>query len=608
MDREFQLAYRQLNTKQKLAVDTIDGPVLVLAGPGTGKTQLLSSRAANIVHLGAASAANILCLTYTDVGASELRQRLGRIMGPAGSDVTVHTFHSFGTWLIRQYPEQFSTIRSLRPLDVLGRYHILEVLLEALPFRHAFARRGDHDELARLRDVADGIQAFKRAGYEPSELRAILDQNQKEYAALEPLLAEIFVTKLSAKRLDAIAATVNQALQAAPAHSYSAILLDGLSAAVAASQQLGKTAALGDWRTKYTTLQDGQRILKSSARQQEVRDLVDVYEKYQERLLAEGRFDYEDMVLQAAEVLEQQADLRLDVAERFQYLMVDEYQDTNGAQNRLLDAILTANPLDSPNVLVVGDDDQAIMRFQGAEVSGMVHFIETYEPVVIPLEDNYRSGQPILDAASQIIGQTAERLETALLELGLNKTLTAHTTRPTEIAHWSYRSPSAEYAAVAQHVAQLIKQGVAPSEIAVISRKHPELKDFVPFMIGQGIAISYDRRENILDDGYIRQLLELARFVQVLSQQPQQAQSLLPTVLAADYWNMGPYAVYDIAIAAKQAKQSWLNTMRGSDNQQWRDIAEWLVAASANARRLNRPRPAQKNGAAHVAFCQLFNE
>jgi superfamily I DNA/RNA helicase len=116
MQEQFKAAFTQLNAKQKHAVTTTEGPVLVLAGPGTGKTQLLGTRAAYIVSQGAVGPANILCLTYTDTAASEMRERLGKIMGPSGGDVIVHTFHSFGTWIINQYPEYFSAQRSKKPL------------------------------------------------------------------------------------------------------------------------------------------------------------------------------------------------------------------------------------------------------------------------------------------------------------------------------------------------------------------------------------------------------------------------------------------------------------------------------------------------------------
>src|SRR5687768_1759573 len=104
---QFSEGYKQLNDAQRAAVDTIDGPVLVIAGPGTGKTQLLSMRAANIVQRTDATPQNILCLTFTESAAANMRQRLIQLMGPEGNKVAVHTFHSFGSEIINRYTEFF---------------------------------------------------------------------------------------------------------------------------------------------------------------------------------------------------------------------------------------------------------------------------------------------------------------------------------------------------------------------------------------------------------------------------------------------------------------------------------------------------------------------
>ncbi|MDB5164478.1 MAG: UvrD/REP helicase [Candidatus Saccharibacteria bacterium] len=586
MQGDFQTAYRLLNAKQKEAVDTIEGPLLVIAGPGTGKTQLLSTRAAKIVSVGTVAPSNILCLTYTETGASEMRARMGRVMGPNGGEVAVHTFHSFGSWLINQYSEQFSAERALQPLDDLGRFTLLESLLKRLPFRHQLAIRDENERFIRQHGVEEAIRAFKQAGLTPKALRQQIKQNETEYAALQPMLDELFASNLSAKRLDSIAALIKSYQQKAEPLSYSDILLNSLSTAVSESQAAGKTAVLGKWRDKHTTIKDKKRVLKSAAQNTLLKEVVGLYEAYQKQLVEQGRFDYEDMILWAANALETNDDMRLDIAERFQYIMVDEYQDTNGAQNRLLDSLLRANPLDAPNVMVVGDDDQAIMRFQGAEVSGMLRFIKEYQPKIIALEDNYRSSQIILDASRQVMVQTEERLEVSLPDGNFSKVLTAQAERPkTTIEHAIYASPSAEYAAVASYVEKQLASGVPANEIGVIGRKHAELAAFVPFLTARGISINYDRRENILDHPAILQLLQLARYVATLAEKPLRAQLLLPQVLAADYWQLQPTAIYQLAARAKQDGQSWLDTMLADDA--WKDYAEWLLAAASASQTRN---------------------
>jgi DNA helicase-2/ATP-dependent DNA helicase PcrA len=586
MNTTFAAAYNQLNAKQKLAVDSTEGPVLVLAGPGTGKTQLLSTRAANIVQLGSVSAQNILCLTYTEAGSSEMRQRITKIMGVQGSDVAVHTFHSFGTWVIGQYQEYFASVRALSPLDDLGRFHVLESLLGKLPLRHQLAVHGEDERFVRQHAVADAIQAFKREGLSPEDLRSILKDNEKTLTELEPLLDAIFEERLSKNRLGEITNTI-ASYQAAATTTLGAILLETLLTAVDESEALGKTSPLGDWRNAHTEKQKDGRVFKSQATARVLHDTVDLYESYQKQLAELGRYDYEDMVLWAAEALETDDNMRLDVAERYQYIMVDEYQDTNGAQNRLLNALLAANAVDAPNVLVVGDDDQAIMRFQGAEISGTLQFIEQYKPNVVVLEDNYRSTQPILDAARQVIIQTDERLEMAVPELGITKELTSHNGNTTSMHHLSYGSPTAQYAAVATHIKQLIGQGIAPQEIAVIGRKHAELKLLVPYLNELGIEVAYDGKESILDRPAILQLIQFAALIEALANRPKQAQTLLPQVLAAPYWSVPPLDIYHLAATARQENTPWLDAMLVGENARLKAIAEWLIAASGYSKTHN---------------------
>src|SRR6185312_3367675 len=114
-----------LNTEQQQAVDTLDGPLLVIAGPGTGKTELLGARVANILEQTDTPPQNILCLTFTESGAANMRERLTRFIGPAAYDVAISTYHAFGGDLIRRYPEYFTETRLQNPVDELGRHQIV---------------------------------------------------------------------------------------------------------------------------------------------------------------------------------------------------------------------------------------------------------------------------------------------------------------------------------------------------------------------------------------------------------------------------------------------------------------------------------------------------
>src|SRR5258708_4127152 len=136
----YQEAYKRLNVAQKEAVDATNGPVMVIAGPGTGKTQLLSVRVAHILQTTDTSPNNILCLTFTESAASAMRQRLAEMIGADAYKVAIHTFHSFGTEIISQYPAYFYEGAHFRPASELNSFEVLQPLFSALPHTSPLAK------------------------------------------------------------------------------------------------------------------------------------------------------------------------------------------------------------------------------------------------------------------------------------------------------------------------------------------------------------------------------------------------------------------------------------------------------------------------------------
>jgi DNA helicase-2/ATP-dependent DNA helicase PcrA len=169
---EFQKLYAALNTAQKRAVDAIDGPVLVVAGPGTGKTQLLSARVAQILRTTDTLPQNILCLTFTESGAQNMRDRLTRFIGKAAYDVQIGTYHAFGGDLIRRYPEYFTETRLERPVDELGKRQILTTIVDRLKYRSPLKQTRHH-----LGDLMTTISEVKRGLLSPDDLRTIAAAN-----------------------------------------------------------------------------------------------------------------------------------------------------------------------------------------------------------------------------------------------------------------------------------------------------------------------------------------------------------------------------------------------------------------------------------------------
>jgi DNA helicase II / ATP-dependent DNA helicase PcrA len=206
-----------------------------------------------------------------------------------------------------------------------------------------------------------------------------------------------------------------------------------------------------------------------------LRALAQVYQKYRDALLEQTLFDFDDMVSLVAHTLETVPELRFNLQEKYLYLMVDEFQDTNGAQARLLTA-LADNPVNEgrPNILAVGDDDQAIYSFQGAELSNMLDFAARYRnTTVITLTDNYRSTAPILQLARSVITQGESRLENSLQDI--SKELVAHNAAPTTTELHQLPTTTAELRWVGHTIKKLVNNGVPPSDIAVLGRHHRQL-------------------------------------------------------------------------------------------------------------------------------------
>ena len=151
--------YTRLNAAQKQAVDTIEGPVLIIAGPGTGKTQLLSARVAQILRQTDTLPQNILCLTFTESGAQNMRDRLSRFIGKSAYDVQIGTYHAFGGDLIHRYPEYFTDARLENPVDELGKRQILSTIVDNLAYSNPLKQTRHHlgDLMATISEVKRGL-------------------------------------------------------------------------------------------------------------------------------------------------------------------------------------------------------------------------------------------------------------------------------------------------------------------------------------------------------------------------------------------------------------------------------------------------------------------
>jgi DNA helicase II / ATP-dependent DNA helicase PcrA len=437
--KDFDTEYSRLNDEQKQAVDTIDGAVLVIAGPGSGKTQLLSLRVANILKQTDTLASSILCLTFTESAANNMRERLTSITGRDAHKVAIHTFHSLGSEIINQNPEYFFFGAGYEPSDELAQFQILRSIFQNLKWDNPLNSYHVDLEYTYLRDAQATIKALKNGGLTPEDFAIVLDQNEQFIAQVNPLLQDFFETKIDfAKTLELpnliqnienieLKTEYSSAIQNFP--SLKDLVLRELKLTLLNIQQIEenrkKTTPLTEWKKTFMSF-DNQKnlVFKDQKNLNKQRALQQIYAEYQSSLHKQRLYDFEDMLLEVVKVLENKdkPDLKYNLQEKYQYILVDEFQDTNGVQIGLIDNLIDLETTaGNPNILAVGDDDQAVFKFQGASIQNILKFQQKYPRVkIVTLNKNYRSSQEILDLSMQVIEQSHERL--AKLE-GVNKDL-----------------------------------------------------------------------------------------------------------------------------------------------------------------------------------------
>lgn len=440
----FETQYNILNEAQKRAVDSIDGPVMVVAGPGTGKTQVLALRTAKILKSTQMRPRNILCLTFSKSGATAMRNRLRGIIGPDAYGVTVNTIHGFCNDIISSHPNVFEEWSSLNQISDVERYRSLNKIIDQL--MPGLKLINPKSPYARTHDILSRISQLKREGVTDSQ----------ELASIADAYDEAMSTK---------------SREGTKAHE------------------------------------------KNLLTAQKFRDLITIFHAYQAMLAETGRYDYEDMILNVIDALKENDFLLATLQERYQYILVDEFQDTNGSQNALIE-LLTTDPTDNaPNLFVVGDDDQAIYRFQGANLTNILSFRQRFpEAPVIALTTSYRCTQPILDAAESLISKNEERLVGKIEDL--DKHLIAHTQEPGTPPQMIYSaSDMTEPWMVADIVEQRLRDGIDPSEIAVIVQTNRELLPLNDVFQSRNIPHILSGKLDLLQHPLIEQVLAILKTI-----------------------------------------------------------------------------------------------
>lgn len=588
---DFSARLEALNPEQRRAVDTIDGPLMVIAGPGTGKTELLSMRTAAILQRTDTLPENILCLTYTESGVSAMRRRLAGIIGPDAYKVAIHTFHSFSTEVINHNRKFFYNGAMFRPADELNRFELMQSIFDELEQDEPLGGRMNGN-YTHLGDALTVISELKSSGLTSAELRSVLEANQQIIEKAEKLLAPIFAAGIKKTTISALAG-VPKAIQetrselSVPGISpLSDVLASSLENALSEAEATSSTKPITAWRSTWMKKNEkGEFVLKAGERQVKLRTICSIYDRFVAAMQEASLFDFDDMIINTIHAMEVMPELRFNLQEKYLYIMVDEFQDTNLAQMRILLNLINNEVNEGrPNLMVVGDDDQAIYGFQGATVGNIHGFIKQFPDAPrIVLTDNYRSTNAILQHSRSVITLGKERLENLLP--GIDKSLIAHQASKPDIDRVSLiELPSAanERAYIVQSIAMRIKAGESPSSIAVLARRHYELVALLPHFAEAGIKVAYEKRDNVLELESIQLIEYIAGLlIALLEGRLDEANSLLPELLAHPSFALQPEVLWQLSVRAQNEHKSWLEIM--PEMPELAPIHSWLITEAEAA-------------------------
>lgn len=379
-----------LNDKQKIAVENTEGPMLILAGAGSGKTKVLTTKVSYLVKEKNIDPFNILAITFTNKAAKEMKERIYKILGPASYNIQISTFHSLGVLIIRENYEKLGLEKNFTILD-------------------------SDDSLSIIKKIIKDMNLDSK-NYNPRMVKNKISSSKNE-------------------------------------------LIDS---------------------KKF------ERFVSNSFEQK----IYEIFSKYEKKLKNSNSLDFDDLLLLPIVLFKKHPDVLKKYQERFKYILVDEYQDTNEAQYTLI-KMLSAK---YKNICVVGDADQSIYGFRGANFRNILNFEKDYKNAeVVLMEENYRSTSNILNVANDIIKNNKQRKE---------KNLWTSNEEGVKIKYHRANDEKAEAEYVVNKISELEKNGVEREDIAVLYRTNAQsrnmeeafLKASIPYKV-VGSFYFYNRKE-----------------------------------------------------------------------------------------------------------------
>lgn len=444
------------NKKQQECIDNIEGKYLVLAGPGTGKTFSVIQRIKNMINKGI-EPKKILCLTFSDAAAGEMKSRLEKELDVLAIDVNIFTYHSFCLQIIEDNIEEFELADNLKLIsEATSRELVKECIEEYSP--KAF-RTKRNDPYYFIKTIKWQIEEIKKYRLNKKEYFKNIEENPDFKPALVELEKELKKRQENGGKIEPIEGKIEK---------------------------------------------QKDKIAKAY-------ELWDIYELYTKKMQELKYIDFNDMISFVLEKFEQDAEFLDKIANNYEYILVDEYQDTNKSQNDIVFYLTKAQQ--KQNVFVVGDDDQIIYTFQGARQDTIERFLRNFpDTKVICFDENMRSTQNILDCAREISKQDNKRLEVQeeFKKYNINKDLISKNPnlaqKNTKVRCYKYVDVEQEYREITNEIEAIINSDICPkdnegvkklNEIAILTRTNGELEVFsqllkeknIPYELKEGKSI-----------------------------------------------------------------------------------------------------------------------
>lgn len=579
---------KKLNQKQKEAVEYLEGPLLVLAGPGTGKTQLLSEKIAYILKNTDTLPENILAVTFTEAGAQNMRRRLEQVIGVEAEKINIGTYHAFGADILRQYKNHNPKYQRLLDENVgeVAQFQIIKEIKENLPALDPLRANS-------VGEILGVISRAKAARLTSEELEIIAEVNKRDSLEIKEKIQGLMAKLVPRMKLDLALEEVYQPLLDILTQYNGAIVKGIKKEAELFAKELAKAiekAKAGEkpsiqpltkWKKENLALdRTGRYELKNVVANMKLASIAEVMGEYNKVLEKNGWYDFNDMIEEAILAMRDDEGFRLTLSENYQFILLDEFQDTNPSQFEII-KLLTA--YEKPIVMAVGDDDQAIFAFQGASASNLVDFKEHYGAKIITLKQNYRSTKEILEFSRKIADQIDDSFAKTQ---GEDKNLTAE--RDAEIlggetepktSRYEFLTSDDEYSFVAKRIKELVDEGEDPREIAVITPKHKGIAPIIPYLKAENLAVAYEKRENILEEERIMEIVQLCRLVNEIAT-GKDSSHLLVGVMMANFWEISPVEVLKAVEAARlEHKNLYLSILENSDEKfvRFKEVVAELV-------------------------------